>query len=80
MVYFVRVVELHITAYLKWNPAKVLCQKFDEGVVCSILKDRKSSHDDNERKSAFQAIAIELYKQQKQTNKKRTPKISNMLY
>ena len=29
--------------------------------------------------SAFQAIAMELYKQPKETNRKRTPKISNKL-
>ena len=30
---------------------------------------KKGSHDDNERKSAFQAIATELYKQQRKTKK-----------
>ena len=33
------------------------------------LKDKKSSHNDNEGKSAFQQIAIELSKK----TKKRTP-------
>ena len=36
MVYFVEVVGLQTTAYLKWNPTKMLCQKFDERVVCSM--------------------------------------------
>ena len=40
---------------------------------------KKGSHDDNERKSVFQTIATELYKQQRKT-KKRTPKISNKPY
>ena len=31
-------------------------------------------------KSEFQAIAIELYKQQKKAHRKRAPKISNKLY
>ena len=34
---------------------------------------------DNEGKSAFQTIAIELHKQPKKPNKKRTNKISNEL-
>ena len=55
--------------YLKWNPTKAFYQKFDEGVV-KRLKDKESSYDDNERKSAFQTIAIELNKQSKQTNNK----------
>ena len=37
--------------------------------VVKRLKDKESSYDDNERKSAFQTIAIELNKQSKQTNK-----------
>ena len=32
-------------------------------VLFAALKDKKSSHDDNKRKSAFQTIAIELSKQ-----------------
>ena len=44
-------------------------------MLFAALKDKKSSHNDNEGKSAFQIIAIEL---SKQTNK-RTPKISNKL-
>ena len=32
-------------------------------MLFAALKDKKSCHDDNERKSAFQTIAIELYKQ-----------------
>ena len=40
-------------------------------MLFAALKDKKNSHDDNEGKSAFHAIAIELYKQKK-TNKKRT--------
>ena len=38
--------------------------------VVKRLKDKESSYDDNERKSAFQTIAIELNKQSKQTNNK----------
>ena len=34
-------------------------------VLFAALKDKKSCHDDNERKSAFQTTAIELYKQAK---------------
>ena len=44
----------------------------------AALRDKKA-HGDNERKSAFQIIAIDLSKQQ-QTTTKRTAKISNMLY
>ena len=43
------------------------------------LKDKNSSHEDNEGKSTFLAITIELYKQKKK-NKKITLKISNKLY
>ena len=43
----------------------------------AALKYKTSSHDDNEGKSAFQTIAIELYKQPKNKQTKRTPKISN---
>ena len=31
-------------------------------VLFAVLKDKESSHDDNEGKLAFQTIAIELYK------------------
>ena len=33
------------------------------------LKNKESSHDDNEGKSAFQTISIELYKQNKKQKK-----------
>ena len=46
--------------------------------MCCI-KIQKTSHDDTKGKSAFQTIAIELYKQQKEAKRKRTPKNSNKL-
>ena len=49
-------------------------------MLLAALKDKKSSHDDNEGKFAFQTIAIELYKQPKKQNKERTPEISSKLY
>ena len=48
-------------------------------VLFAELKDKNSSHEDNEGKSTFLAITIELYKQKKK-NKKITLKISNKLY
>ena len=41
-------------------------------VFLAALKNKKSFHDDNEGKSAFQTIAIELYKQPKNNQKKNT--------
>ena len=38
-------------------------------MLFAALKDKKNSHDDNEGKSAFHAIAIELYKQKKNKQK-----------
>ena len=78
-IYFVKFVGLLTTGYLKWKPTNVICWKFDKEVVCSI-KNKKSSHGSNGGKSVFQTIAIELYKQPKQTNKKRTSNIINKLY
>ena len=56
-------------------------------MLFAALIDEKSSHDNNEGKSTFQIIGIQLSKQtNKQTNKqankqqKRTPKISNKLH
>ena len=43
--------------------------QFDKGVPCSI-KIQKKLLDDNEGKSTFQPIAIELYKQPKNKAKK----------
>ena len=48
----------------------MLCRKFDKGVVYSI-KRQKSSNDDNEGKSAFQKIAMELSKQPKKAATKK---------
>ena len=68
MVYFLKVVGLHTTAYLMWNTTKVVYYKFGEGVIYSI-KIQKTTHSDIKGKSAFQTIAIELYKQPKETNR-----------
>ena len=48
-------------------------------MLFAAINDKKISHRDNEGKSAFQTTAIELHKQPKKTNKKRTNKISNEL-
>ena len=48
-------------------------------MLFAALKDKKKPSGRYEGKYAFQAIAIELYKQPKQT-KKRTPKIINNLF
>ena len=53
---------------------------YDDNEGKSAPSNRESSYDDNEGKSALQTIAIELYKQPKEANKKRAPKISNKLY
>ena len=42
----------------------------------TALKDKKSSHDDNERKSGFQTIAIKLYKKPKKQTKKERLKLA----
>ena len=68
MVYFLKVVGLHTTAYLMWNTTKVFYHKSGEGVIYSI-KIHKTTHSDIKGKSAFQTIAIELYKQPKETNR-----------
>ena len=61
----------------------MLYYKLNESVFAA-LKDKKSCHDDIEGKSAFQTIAIEIYKQQQQQQQnkiknKKTPKIINKL-
>ena len=67
-----KVVGLQDTAYLKWNPTKMLYQKIDEGVVCNIEISKKKLSRWYERKSAFQTIAIELCKQKQKNWKKNT--------
>ena len=52
---------------VKYNE-KVLYYKFGEGVICSI-KIQKSTYSDINEKSAFRTIAIQLYKQPKETNR-----------
>ena len=37
-VYFVKILGLQTTAYLKQNSTKTLCNNFDEGVVCNIYR------------------------------------------
>ena len=43
-------------------------------MLFAALKDEKSSHDDNEGKSTFQTIGIDLSKQTKKRTKKQTKK------
>ena len=45
-------------------------------VLFTALKDKKSSHDDNEGKSGFQTIAIKLYKKPKKQTKKERLKLA----
>ena len=46
----------------------MLCRNLTK-LLPAVLKDEKGSHDDNKGKPMFQAIVIELYKQQKKTKK-----------
>ena len=52
---------------MKYN-TKVLYYKFGESIICGI-KIQKSTYSDIKEKSAFQTIAIQLYKQPKETNR-----------
>ena len=66
---------LHTTAYLIQQ--KSFTRNLTK-LLCTTLKYKKAR--DIKEKSAFQAIAIELYKPPNETNRKRTPKISSKLY
>ena len=61
-IYFVKVVGLQTTAYFKWNPKRCFARFFEGSIACSIKRSKKLSQP-CEGKSAFQTIAIELYKQ-----------------
>ena len=61
MVYFVKVLGLHIQLIYSDIQQKCFPRNLTK-VLFAALKNKKSSHNNNERKSAFQTIAIELYK------------------
>ena len=79
LVFFVKIVGLRDTAYLKWNPTTMLYQKFDEGVVCNIEISKKSSHDDMKENLRSKQSRLNYVNKNKKTEK-RTHKISNLLY
>ena len=61
---FCEVVGLHATAYFTETQQTCFARILTK-VLFAALKDKKSSHDDNEGKPSFQTFAIELHKQAK---------------
>ena len=66
---------LNYIPQLTWSEIQQRCFARNlKKVLFAALKDEKGSHDDNEGKSTFQTIGIDLSKQTKKRTKKQTKK------